>query len=979
MGYYRPNTSLVRAWIVLLFLGTTLTAMDFYEEEWNPTLEMQSDHDPLFDSDLSMNEDYHFPSLTDESFNLFNIADETPLTRPFQSINELIAAEEPNPLLGPTTTLPGNATQTPGTPGITGAIGSTGATGIQNALDTPNATGIQSTTPAAAAGTSAAPLEPTTTGDILPNPDAPLQGQLLQNGQPGSAGETVVIPQGGTIDNSRGILINFNNVGIIEFIRFLSRASGRNFIFDESTLQFNVSIVSEEPTNLPNIMTALMQVLRVHGLSLMEQGNNIIIHNNKAINQVSTVVSDTMPQSITTKDSELITRVFRLNTLDPEKAAVIIAPLISEGALVEVLKETSHIVVTDLATNVRKIGQLLRSLDAPNSGLIMGQYVVVNALLDSLIDLTQKVMGPIADGKPLVILAHQPSNSIFIVSTPFLVDRTLAVLRTLDINVGQTRIFDSEALQYNPEEVIQKSKETAPAPEDEVQNVQTQQTQQIQQLQQQLQQLQQQQQIQQQQQESFVQNNGGIGGGAGGPGGGGPRGTSAGLGGPNSGVSGPFGTGPGSLERGGQRGPSGTLESGSPWSAGLPAGHIERTKFFIHKLRYRRGEQIVDALGRIGLSLQESGAGNLDLIATIQSIQWLEGSNSLVFTGTSISLAKVRELIDEIDTPLRQVFIEMLILETTLDDSLEFGVNFGSRFQGSNIAGGQSFLSSANTLSGVLDAAAVENLSTGGIDSVLDPSTLVRDLGYRLGIIGRNITHCGLEFSTIGALVKALHDKNKVEILMNPRLLVEDNATAEIFVGINTPFKTQSIANDQGSIITNNVEFRDVGTRLKVTPLISNNDIITLDILEEVSSVADTTAVTGSLSTSQLGPSTRTSKTTTRVHVPNKFFIVMSGMIQNEENRTRSQIPCLGGAPLIGGLFSEKRLAERKRNLMIFIRPQIIDTDEDIDNLTRHQQDVYRNSGRTKKMWKYEVEEALDLLNVKEPTVSLHDSEVYNP
>lgn len=925
MGYFRPNITLLQAFIALLFSGSSLLAIDFYEEEWNPTLELQSEHDQYFDSDLSLSEDYHFPSLTEETFNLFNIADEAKTTRSPQQKNGLIAAEEPNPLLGPAVpeTDPENPLRTPGTTGATGA-----------------------------AGASVTPLEPTGQ-DILPNPNTPLQTQTLQNGQtaPNPIGtpeaETIVIPSGGTVDNSRGILINFNNVGIIEFIRFISRASGRNFIFDESNLQFNVSIVSEEPTNLPNIMTALMQVLRVHGLSLIEQGNNILIHNNKAISQVSTVVSDTILQNPQTKDAELITRVFRLNTLDPEKAAVIITPLVSEGALVEVLKDTSHLIVTDLATNVKKIGQLLRSLDAPNSGLIMGQYVVVNALVDSLIDLAQKVMGPIAEGKPLVIIPHQPSNSIFIVSTPFLVDRTLAVLRTLDINVGQTRIFNSEALQYNPEEILQKSRETAPPAEE---GVQTEQTQQIQQLQQQIQQLQNQQQLQQQQQESFVQNNGGIGGGASGPGGGGPR------------------------------GPSGTLESASPWSAGLPAGHIERTKFFIHKLRYRRGEQIVDALGRIGLSLQESGSGNLDLISTIQSIQWLEGSNSLVFTGTTLSLSKVRELIDEIDTPLRQVFIEMLIIETTLDDSLEYGVNFASRFRGDSSAGAQAFLSNANSLTAALDVVGA-GTGTGNLaaSAVLDAAGLARDLGYHLGIIGRNITHCGLEFSTIGAFVKAIHDKNKVEILMNPRLLVEDNATAEIFVGINTPFKTQSIANDQGSIITNNVEFRDVGTRLKVTPLISNNDIITLDILEEVSSVADTQAVTGSLSTSQLGPSTRTSKTTTRVHVPNKFFIVMSGMIQNEENRTRSQVPCLGGAPLIGGLFSEKRMAERKRNLMIFIRPQIIDTDEDIDNLTRHQQDVQRNSGRSKKMWKYEVEEALDLLNVKEPTVSLHDSEVYNP
>lgn len=841
------SSSFFNAFVALsVYFLTPISASD---EVWEPSLDIPSHHFLLDDDqDLSLNEEFHFPSLKekDESF--------------------LHIAQEPVPLLQPTPPI----------------------------------------------GT------PTTTG----NPT-----------------ETVIVPHSTEpVDISKGILINFNNVNIIEFIRFISRVSNKNFVFNDANLQFNVSIVSEEPTTLPNIMTALMQVLRVHGLSLIEQGNTILIHDNKTVTQVSRVVSDTTPRQEPIGEAELITRVFRLNTLDPEKAGVIITPLVSEGALVEVLKDSNQVIVTDLATNVNKIGDLLRSLDAPNSGLVMGQYVVVNGLLASLVELGEKVMTPIAGGRPLVFVAHQPSNSIFIVSTPFLVDRALAVLRTLDINVGQTRVYGTEALQFNPEEAARIQRELEERAKTQAGILETGGTPQV------------------------------------GPPGAGPRagalqtGTPAGT--PfvlnNGGVGGGIIEGPGA-----PRGPvSGSLQSASPWSAGLPPGHIERARFFIHKLRYRRGEQIVDALGRIGYSLQESGTGNLDLISTIQSIQWLEGSNSLIFTGTTVSLEKIRELIDEIDTPLRQVFIEMLILETTLDDSLQFGVNFVSRFREPNVAGAQSFLSGASTLANTLDLASA---------SVLDASPLARDLGFRLGIIGRNITHCGMDFGSIGALIKALHDKNKVEILMNPRLLVEDNATAEIFVGINTPFKTQSIANDQGSIITNNVEFRDVGTRLKVTPLISNNDIITMDILEEVSSIADTTTLTGALTTSDLGPSTRTSKTTTKVHVPNGFFIVMSGMIQNSEDRTRSQLPCLGGAPLIGALFSEKRMVEQKRNLMIFIRPQIIDTDEDIDYITRHEQDVYRNWGRTKKMWKYEVEEALDLLNVKEPDVSLHDSEVYNP
>src|SRR5690606_31166026 len=85
------------------------------------------------------------------------------------------------------------------------------------------------------------------------------------------------------------ILINFNNVSIIEYIRFISRITNRNFIFDENDLQFNVTIISEEPTTMENVMTALIQELRIHGLYLIEQDNNLIIHKNKEERSISRV------------------------------------------------------------------------------------------------------------------------------------------------------------------------------------------------------------------------------------------------------------------------------------------------------------------------------------------------------------------------------------------------------------------------------------------------------------------------------------------------------------------------------------------------------------------------------------------------------------------------------------------------------------------------------------------------------------------
>ena len=769
-------------------------------------------------------------------------------------------------------------------------------------------------------------------------------------------GETA--PEATQEELPRTILINFNNVAITEFIRFISRISGKNFVYDDADMQFNVTIVSDEPATLENVMAALLQVLRIHNLSLLEQGNNLIIHTNPKVSAISKVVTEGQTPT-TPKDAEIITQVFRLNTLDTEKAKKLLTPLISESAIIDQLPESSNIVVTDLAVNVQKIGQLLRGLDSPASGLIIGQYQVINALIDSLLPLAEQIMAPIAEGKPIVFVAHIASNSIFIVSTPFLVERAIAVLRNLDVNTGATRIFTNESLKFQPggaPGTAGAGLEGAGAAGAQL---------------------------------PFGQFPGQARGATGILTTGGATGVAPGVGvagGPGFGT---LPTQPGApsnldyLQR--QQGfeaargvTPGSIGQTPGWSSALPVGHIQRTQFYIQKLRFRRGSQIVDALQKVADSLFRTGQSNAELVATIQSIQWIEASNSLVFTGTSESLLKVRELITEIDTPLRQVFIEMLIMEATLDDSLDYGVNWGARFGGGNTSGAEAFISQANPLAGLLDTAGF-NVSGGGL-STPDASLATRQNGFSLGIIGRRLSKGGTEFASLGALVKAIHTKDKSQIVMNPKILTEDNVPAEIFVGINTRFQTQSISNDQGNIVTNNFEFRDVGTTLKVTPLLSNTDIVTLEIKQEVSRVLPQTNVGGGgLANIPAGPSTSKNTTTTRVHVPNKFFLVISGMIQEQRDRSRHQVPCLGGAPILGALASEFKQDDARRNLMIFIRPEIIDTDDQIEHLTRHQQNIYRHKLKTPKMWQLEVDEALNWMNVQKPTNAMDDREEYNP
>ena len=404
----------------------------------------------------------------------------------------------------------------------------------------------------------------------------------------------------------------------------------------------------------------------------------------------------------------------------------------------------------------------------------------------------------------------------------------------------------------------------------------------------------------------------------------------------------------------------------------LPTGELpgtgttEITQFYHYKLLYRKGDQIERALKNIASSLQSTGTTSGKLISTINSAQFLEPSNSLIFTGTPEFLEKIRELVKQVDVPLRQVFIEMLILDTSLNDSLQFGVNWGSLSGGGVTSTAQAFLTpGVGPLASQLAAATISSVN--GINTVTVPNAqpLATNEGYNVGIIGQKITHNGTQFATIGALLNALRTDITTNVLLNPKIIVEDNQTANIFVGQNTSFKTQSISNEQGSVITNNFEFRDVGTTIKITPMIGNNNIINMDVSEE-NSVVVTVAGTGgnTLNSEAVGPTTNVQRTVTKLNVPDGYFVILSGMLSDDMVRTYEAFPCLGGIPVLGALFSSRVYSDDKRNIIIFIRPIIIDTDAQFDDITKHEQDIYKDANRCKKNWDTEKIQALEWLNI---------------
>jgi type III secretion protein C len=307
-----------------------------------------------------------------------------------------------------------------------------------------------------------------------------------------------------------------------------------------------------------------------------------------------------------------------------------------------------------------------------------------------------------------------------------------------------------------------------------------------------------------------------------------------------------------------------------------------KPKFQVVKLQYHQGSEILQALKDLATSKP-----NIDsqLLSDIQSIQWMKSTNSLLVSCEEETSQEIQSLIQSVDVPQKQVFIEVLVVETTIKNGLEFGVDWSI-----------SPKKSSNNM------------------------PLVN--GLDLGVIGDVILHKGLNFFSLSTLVSALEQDKDAQIVLNQKIITQDNQNSKIFVGDNIPFagsKTEITGTNQQT--TSNIEYRDIGVSLSITPLIGEDDVITLDIAEEIT---EATPHLFPSSGGMQGIQTTKTNMVTKAHVPDQHFLILTGMVRNKQVQQRSFIPCLGGIPFIGELFGHTNKSKEKRHITIFVRPQVV-------------------------------------------------------
>jgi general secretion pathway protein D len=182
----------------------------------------------------------------------------------------------------------------------------------------------------------------------------------------------------------------------------------------------------------------------------------------------------------------------------------------------------------------------------------------------------------------------------------------------------------------------------------------------------------------------------------------------------------------------------------------------------------------------------------------------------------------------------------------------------------------------------------------------------------------------------------ALEKISGVNILSTPHILTLNHQKARIIVGENMPFVTQSRITEtepQTPTVIKTYEYKDVGITLEITPHISQGGLVRLEMDSQFTKLVETISAT-STSTSLETPTTAKRQAQTVVSMDNGSTVVIGGLIRDDKVTLHKKIPLIGDIPLIGQLFSLQRDRIQKTNLLIFITPHIVSSQQDLDRLT---------------------------------------------
>jgi general secretion pathway protein D len=283
-------------------------------------------------------------------------------------------------------------------------------------------------------------------------------------------------------------------------------------------------------------------------------------------------------------------------------------------------------------------------------------------------------------------------------------------------------------------------------------------------------------------------------------------------------------------------------------------------------------------------------------------------TNSLVITTTPDNMPYIRQLIESLDIIPRQVMIEVIIAEASLDTTNKLGFQFDAK-------------GVATTLGTQFNQTGSSNFPVGGAGNTVSNITSTIVPGAQYGIQALS--------GKLNGLVQALATDNKVRILSTPKIFGSNNQEAKIDITTDIPYITGSTNNFTGG--TNlSYDFIHPGITLDVTPRITPDGLVTIEVnataseflgFDVISTATDPTGHT----TTQLAPRTSTRQTQTVVSVKDGEIVALGGLMREGTTNIVNKVPLLGDIPLIGHLFRSTNKTTNKTELMVFLIPHVVD------------------------------------------------------
>jgi general secretion pathway protein D len=333
-----------------------------------------------------------------------------------------------------------------------------------------------------------------------------------------------------------------------------------------------------------------------------------------------------------------------------------------------------------------------------------------------------------------------------------------------------------------------------------------------------------------------------------------------------------------------------------------------------------------------------SGAPTAELFSGEVKITADKTTNSLVIIASASDYRNLTKVIEKLDVPRREVLVEAVIMEVSLQDQTKIGASAHA----GTVINDVTFRNASGP------APLVFGSELGTLNSLTGVTGLASLSGFLAGLQGPPITvpGIGLTIPSFAVVLNALQTSSDVNVISTPHVTMVDNTEGEIVVGQNVPFQAGYAPNLSGLLGTSGtttttggtttttgiptnlvglgglgslyapIQRQNVELRLRIKPQISASDTIRLEVDEQTEEIASTDP--------QLGPTTSKRSAKTTVVVKDQETVVLGGLIQERTVKGVSKVPFLGSLPILGWLFRNEDTTRTKTNLLLFLTPYII-------------------------------------------------------